>query len=146
MREILFRGKRLDNGEWVQGANILILSTSGVYIANTGDKILTVSDTDGRNIVTTKGKMYEVAPETVGQFTGLTDKNGTKIFEGDVVKDAYVLGKVIYNTEQEDFDGAASFMIDDIFDGPQSYRFWSSVEVIGNIHDNPELIGGTDNG
>lgn len=133
MREILFRGKRLDNGEWVQGYYLqnyegpYICFIKGAYICDAG------------------ALTEPVYPETVGQYTGLTDKNGKKIFEGDVVKDAYVLGKVIYNTEQEDFDGAASFMIDDIFDGPQSYRFWSSVEVIGNIHDNPELIGGANN-
>ena len=125
MREILFRAKRDDDGKWFEGD--LRQFRDGVYIESFfGD-----------------GKInMPVFPETVGQFTGLTDKNGTKIFEGDIVKDEYILGKVVYNTKQEDFDGAASFMIDDVDDGLQSYRFWNSVEVIGNIHDNPELRGG----
>lgn len=131
MREILFRGKTEYMGKWVQGD--LYKNLKSVFIS---------ADNAGSYAKTN----HPVHPETVGQFTGLTDKNGTKIFEGDIVKDEYILGKVVYNTKQEDFDGAASFMIDDVDDGLQSYRFWNSVEVIGNIHDNPELIGGADNG
>ena len=126
-----------DNGVWVQGYYVRL--NGNKHFIYTGQ-----SDVDCGNYYP---DYYPVAAKTVGQFTGLTDKNGTKIFEGDIVKDEYILGKVVYNTKQEDFDGAASFMIDDVDDGLQSYRFWNSVEVIGNIHDNPELLkGGADNG
>ena len=100
--------------------------------------------------------MIEVAPETVGQFTGLTDKNGKKIFEGDIIKykntdgikfngvALTVIGKVVYNEKN------ASFAIsgkDEI--GAKHYDYFpiKNIEIIGNIHDNPELRkGGVDNG
>lgn len=75
----------------------------------------------------------------------MTDKNGTKIFEGDIVKDkqSQLFGKVVYTTPQDGFDGMAGFMVDDIYDGLQNYNgFWHAVEIIGNIHDNPELLKG----
>lgn len=84
----------------------------------------------------------------MGQFTGLTDKNGKKVFEGDIVRDAQscLFGKVVYATPQDGFDGIAGFMVDDIDDGLQNYNgFWHQVEVVGNIYDNPELLGVTDN-
>lgn len=139
MREILFRGKRLDNSKWVYG--YYAFHTNGLEDEDYKEyHIIQPLKENGRFDV-----LCDVEPKKVGQFIGCTDKNGTKIFEGDIVKDKYILGKVVYNTKQEDFDGAASFMIDDVDDGLQSYRFWNSVEVIGNIHDNPELIGGADN-
>lgn len=143
MREILFKAKRIDNGEWVQGRNILTLIPNQseeleVYIAQSGAGYSVDIDEAG-NLLLIKGELYKVDPETVCQYTGLTDKNGTQIFEGDIVKDKYIFGKVVYNTNQEDFDGAASFMIDDVDDGLQSYRFWNIIEVIGNIFDNTEL-------
>lgn len=135
MREILFRAKSIDEGKWVEGYYCPVAYTRFPCESS----IIPKDDMDD-------GYWHSerIIPETLGQFTGLIDKNGTKIFEGDIVKDEYILGKVVYNTKQEDFDGAASFMIDDVDDGLQSYRFWNSVEVIGNIHDNPELLGGAD--
>ena len=65
MREILFRGKRIDNGEWVYGYYIAVFSHS---------------------IVDNRGVAFEVESKTIGQYTGLTDKNGKKIFEGDICK------------------------------------------------------------
>ena len=131
MREILFRGKRVDNGEWVYGVPIkkaLVGSHDGYY-----PKI--IPECDGRHQTVYSTAIEE---ETVGQYTGLTDKNGTRIFEGDivVVYDAYcnetVVGIVCF--------GDGSFYIRDT--DCSSYDRWMyyESEVIGNIHDNPELL------
>lgn len=135
-REILFRGKRKDNGEWIEGYYINIAYVNP-FIA-TGKIHLTAA---------TKGsfspEMYKVIPKTVGQYTGLTDKNGTKIFEGDIV---YVYG---HPDEVGDDDFAvirydnddAMFIIEfDTFCLNFGNCWGTDVEVIGNVYDNPELL------
>lgn len=91
------------------------------------------------------GALYsiEVDPETVGQYTNLKDKNGTKIFEGDIVKRFWFGKMCIY---QIDYDnGLASFI------GREGMKYTTfdydsaEFEVVGNIHDNPELLRGNDN-
>ena len=144
MREILFRGKREDNGEWVEG----------YYVCVSGVKhyILTVNPVIAPNNITIE--CYGVIPETVGQYTGLTDKNGKKIFDGDIVHAVYQsnyvgcenidygIGIVKYC---DSYYGGASYQIDII--GEVGSRVFTAslergVEVIGNVHDNPELLKG----
>lgn len=136
MHEIIFRGKRKDNGEWVEG-NFYESQISGCYILE--NKLLaTVGGRRSRATIRDKLIPYEVNPETVSQYTGLTDKNGKRIFEGDIVKgedallrDIEIFGYVCFK------DG--SFVISD--DLITHYRWIDyEVEVIGNIHDNPELM------
>ena len=129
MREILFRGKSVNDNRWVFGN----LSDYGDCKTITTVKDFSIIDS------------CEVIPETVGQYTGLTDKNGlTKIFEGDIVKvyDAYCNETVVGVVEFCD----GSFRIYD--KDFTSYDRWMycKVEVIGNIHDNPELMGGNTHG
>lgn len=129
MREILFRGKRDENEEWVFGD--LIHEPWGSCIQ--------VIENDTSN--TFRRTKYSVHKETVGQYTGLDDKNGEKIFEGDILELDGEDG--FFKLEYED-DTARFVMIGDPimvdFD-----NFWNrEVEVIGNIHDDPELMGGTE--
>lgn len=127
MREILFRGKT-QNGEWVYGD---FWETK--YNENsTRPKLFYIREKS----YLWERKEYEVIPETVGQFTGLTDKHGKKIFEGDIA----IVGRIRYIVA---FKGA-EWKFSHISGQPYCYPFFAShakdSEVIGNIHDNPELL------
>ena len=139
MRKILFRGKRKDNGEWVQGFYFeRIRNYAGL---KTVKHCYIKYESWDEGFIT-----YEVFPETVGQFTGLKDKNGDKVFEGDIVKGDLGLGygdnenHIAYIEYQED---GMSFCLVEILeeDFGKCAEISDDLEVIGNIHDNPELLG-----
>lgn len=149
MSNPLFRGKRTDNGEWVHGYYVAANYSwhkHGVH----RDWIVTASCSNG-GWFSIHGR-YPVVADTVGQFTGLTDKNGKKIFEGDIVKyvkDGYVATGVarfgLYASAGAAFAGHEGFYLD--WAGCDWLRkdigFWATmrpIEVIGNIHDTPELL------
>jgi uncharacterized phage protein (TIGR01671 family) len=147
-REILFRGKRKDNGEWICG-DLLQDVESGicaiVSYVNLGGNIHDLSESC----------IFAVIPEIVGQYTGLTDKNGVKIFEGDIVKgtaySATRIGVIVW------IDEISSFGVRYVnAPNPTAWDWENSsilrcvslgktdefaAEVIGNIYDNPELLG-----
>lgn len=156
MRKILFRGKRTDNGKWVEGY------LRFVYI----DNFEKASIYDSKTV-----RSYDVVTLTVGQFTGLSDKNGTKIFEGDVVKCCGMIGRIKFengvfgiatndtiNYQSFEYeiknwtfcDNKPYFCYCDNFISFQelmwNYNLYEGecdiVEVIGNIYDNPELVEG----
>ena len=148
MREFLFRGKRLDNGEWVQGF---------YYQAK-----LCRSDKELCHYITTPHPECDgqpsdhimVRPETVGEFTELIDKSGKKVFEGDIIwfedespsnyeyHDSTEMrcGEIIFADGQFFLTNRIAVEMEDlIYDG------LIEGEIIGNIHDNPELLEVTDN-
>lgn len=143
-REILFRAKRKDNGEWVEGFYVCISGTKHYIL--TGNPVISPHNVDV--------EFYRIIPETVGQFTGLTDRNGVKIFEGDIVHAVYQsnyigcknidfgIGVIKY---EGSYYGGAAYGIDII--GESGLRIFTAslehgTEVIGNIYDNPELLKG----
>ena len=138
MREILFRGKQVDNGEWVYGFYVRIGKSHFIFTGKL--KIV------GLNV---DFECYEVIPDTVGQFTGLTDKNGKKIFESDIVKtqlNACLLKMIDYTVVS--FDGGAFGLLwkrCGLSGGVEQFTAFTSIcnteyEVVGNIYDNPELL------
>ena len=144
MREILFRGKRRDTGEWVEGYFLQDTEFYGrtdehAYIVNHKHP----SSCFGSDIY------YEVDPETVSQFTGRTDKNRKKVFEGDILQ-LYTIwengtvepGWIVY-VHWNDNDQCYVLCVKDgaIADDFGNLGRPEYYEVIGNIHDNPELIG-----
>lgn len=144
MREILFRGKRVDNGEWVYGYFV----KSDGQINNGKCFILpTVADFsygDNGNRIRI-GCFVEVDSDTVGQYTGLIDKNGTRIFEGDILKQKrYGISEAPFSVDWN-AEGAGWYFID--ADG-HTDELWQSIcnscTVVGNIHDNPDML--TDKG
>ena len=143
MREILFRGKRADNEEWVEGA---FSSHSWNYFGEREEKtqIIVFSEIEDFD-----GLWCEVLPKTVGQYTGLTDKNGKKIFEGDILSahldednpDYETVVQVIW--EEYGWRTMEENGLSDPLDDEDAEIF----AIIGNIHDNPELLeGGEGNG
>jgi uncharacterized phage protein (TIGR01671 family) len=141
MREILFRGKCKDTGKWYIGQYINLHKTTYCFKEdyeadkeNEIHRIVFEEMTDWG--LPNRHLQVDVIPETVGQYTGLTDKNGTKIFEGDIVRDKTngVVYKIFYCNESGMFIRKAVLR--------SSLGNPLHLEVIGNIHDNPELLGG----
>lgn len=136
MREILFRGKRPDNGEWSEGCLLKVTIDGKTAHLIFGDNFSLV----GGDVKALSHALVD--PATVGQFTGLTDKNGKKIFEGDILamkgmEKLIIEGVVRYGTFNcTCCHGVYGWFVDggDIRDA--AYM----CEVIGNIHDNPELL------
>lgn len=135
MREILFRGKRIDNGEWVYGYYDVFRyheDVPPIYLIHTNGWTNSV----------------EIEPGTVGQYTGLTDTNGKKIFEGDIVKTwKNNIGKIEFGQywdeeTEEDFYGYAWIGKDEYEESItlSLNNCWNGHEVIGNLHDSPELL------
>ena len=136
MREILFRGKRTINGDWVYGDFV-----HGNERKSLRDSIF-VYDSETQSF-----NDYKINPSTLGQYTGLTDKNGKRIFEGDIVKTdkfsepnkQYIIK---YDLQFGAFIGQDRYNLYFVtFDGDSG-----EFEVIGNIHDNPELLKGFNEG
>ena len=130
MREILFRGKTYDD-EWVEG---------NLFIPDKKDTPTQICI--GTNIVRIS---YDVIPETVGQYTGLTDKNGTKIFEGDILRVTDDNGETNLcscGVGYVLFYYGVWYICDEVNDGLYDVNNIYYIEVIGNIHDNPELLKG----
>lgn len=133
MREILFRGKRKDDGQWKYG-DLLQIPSNNLYTIRDQTPVAFIEHID---------------PETVGQFTGLYNKNGTKIFEGDILKshyddafpEDYTLEEIVFNdcawcTRQVGYDNC---------NPREDGDFAECSEVVGNIYDNPEILkGGTE--
>lgn len=151
MREILFRGKRIDNDEWVEGD--LLQNIDCIKIREHEKSIKAIA------------KSFVVYPETVGQYTGFTDKNGRKIFEGDIVKFNRQIGEIAFekasfgigtrkNINYQNIEDDVGILSEGWNDYSGCYNdnfislweiYWNfdnldGVEVIGNIYDNPELL------
>lgn len=133
MREILFRGKRVDNGEWIYGDAVQFPTHGIVRIVEQEPSY----------------KDAEVDSETVGQYTGLTDKNGKKIFEGDVLNvhdqipmfDGYDTDEIVYNGKVMYIKNQGMYVCEGNNNGNALCALnLDKCEVIGNIHDNPELL------
>lgn len=143
MREIKFRGKRIDNGEWVQGF------LRWPYPDDYPPEITFWTDDCGGYYAT-----VAVDPATVGQYTGLKDKNGKEIYEGDIVENKYIRGVVKFGNPDFKEGSLTSMFYIEVIEvlnyGIFTFKcdVWTEfndVKVIGNIHDNPELLGGITN-
>ena len=138
MCEILFRGKRADNGEWIEG-----------YYAKQSNHACFAHELKQQHFIFKDVCLdfnlgglqeFEIIPETVGQFTGLTDKNGVRIFEGDIVERVSDGEQAVISWLK--YSACFGLSFDGWCCGFDNYddNLPSDFEVIGNIHDNPEIL------
>jgi uncharacterized phage protein (TIGR01671 family) len=143
MREILFRGQTRRKGQkvwmdgspvdsnWVEGYGVC-MGKGDFSVIYAGDHV----------------EKFPVYTDTVGQFTGLTDKNGKKIFEGDIIRSHTKRVLVVafgQHFDEEYGTQAYGWFVSDSEGSLSLGEDWGGHEVIGNIHDNPELLGGAEN-
>lgn len=135
MRIIKFRGKSIDEGKWVYG-DLLQFYLNGEPV-KTNFSILPF-EVEKIDKHTYENQPVSICYDTIGQFTGMYDCNGKEIYEGDILRTSISkngIGFVSWNIEN------ASFVVQ-MKNSAQWYNLWSGYEVIGNIHDNPELLKG----
>ena len=134
IREVIFRGKRADSGEWVEG--ILFNAEEDTFIIPHGNEY-SYDPIEGLAF-----DVYgcKVDPETVGQYTGLTDKNGVRIFEGDIVERVSDGEQAVISWLK--YSACFGLSFDGWCCGFDNYddNLPSDFEVIGNIHDNSEIL------
>ena len=152
MKEILFRGKRVDNGEWIYGVPITDKATGDAYI---------ITSTAGAYLRSEINNMcatgFRAIPETVEPCTGLTDTNGTRIFEGDIIKSEKdgMIGVIRFGEYQTTNWGNGECHLGFSIEWYGKYSdllrrdlgWWvkfgnTDINIFGNIHDNPELLKG----
>jgi len=134
MREIKFRGKELGTGQWVYG-NLVKLADGQVYIIP-------------QNIIGDSIPQYSVDPKTVGQYTGLQDRNGNDIYEGDISEGEHAIYLILWDEQKAQFR-AKVIKTKSVLIKHCSFPLWQYVEndekcrfgIIGNRFDNPELLG-----
>lgn len=161
MREILFRGKRSDNKEWVEGYGFCDEGLRGKIVVYYD----TFTDEEGEE--THYYDFVEVITETIGEYTGLCDKNGTRIFEGDIIKINGLDGDYLFEVKFGKCGGVQNVVHDVGYIGFYLYPisksakecenfglrndilYWinrdDGIFVVGNIHDNPELLENSQN-
>ncbi|MFN0675681.1 YopX family protein [Listeria monocytogenes] len=133
MREIEFRGKRIDNGEWVYG-NLMQFEDSATFIfadERKGASTLTYAHFIINN-------MHAIDEKTLGQYTGVKDKNGKKIFERDICWEEHNECYGVVKFEEGKFLYVWENIAEDL------WEVADSIEIYGNIHENPELLEGTE--
>lgn len=157
MRELLFKGKRTDNGEWVSGYYVCkkrpYFKDEGVNLEHLICRNLEIEDGNCKQFVDTIMTTYAVDPETIGQYTGLTDMNGNKIYEGDIIN---VLQDRLMEVRW-DFEELTWKLFDVGIPVSEINLYYNTIdlaalyletcyenqmisEVVGNIYDNPELL------
>lgn len=163
MREILFRGKRIDNGEWTEAQTFMcaknVDGSEEAFYLGARNPMIQYDDNFGNIGIletdTSSPIFYKVIPETVGQYTGLTDKNGKKIFEGDIYR--YFDDEIQVVEWNDSFSAIALHTYGKVTkkSGRKTvnsfFQGWSylddypleKMEYLGNVHDNPELLKGS---
>ena len=151
MREILFRGKRVDTGEWAESEKYMhcieISSGKELYYLGSGGLMAELEDEFGNVIkletAENKPLFYKVIPETVGQYTGLKDKNGKRIFEGDILNCEDRIVVVAWHKYCGAWDSNfIRYVRERCSNGINNSEWKYRATIIGSIHDNPELLSG----